>query len=343
MKHEPKTRRGFTLVELLVVIAIIGILIGMLLPAVQAVREAARRTQCLNNLKQIGLAALNHESGLMKLPSAGKGTSTANPPVNGFYDNNSNLTTSGGQQAQGMLTRILPFIEGANNFAGFTDLTVSYDAAANAGTIQLPQGARTSINAFLCPSVGGLRGSTETDPDGFGYTDYAAIILVDQSMSLGVQNNSIYQTGVFNARTGRKIGSVTDGTSNTIGIAESTGRSQQYSIAMAGPSANFSDTLGEDVVNGNGVTGPYWRWASPDSAYIVSDRINTRRSMPTADIDGWSGLNAGPNGETFSFHTGGANAAYVDGSTHFLSDSVSDLLYASTCSSAGGEVTVIDQ
>ena len=89
--------------------------------------------------------------------------------------------------------------------------------------------------------------------------------------------------------------------------------------------------------------GAYWRWAAPSSAYIVSDRINTRRSMPTTGPDGWGMVNAGPNGETFSFHTGGANAAYVDGSTHFLSETVSDLLYASTCSCAGGETTVIDQ
>ena len=132
-----------------------------------------------------------------------------------------------------MLTRVLPFIEGTNNFAGFTDFTLDYTAAANAGTIPLPQGARTSINAYLCPSVGGLRGSTETDPEGFGYTDYAAIILVDNTMSFGNPGTSppVYQIGVFNARTGRKIGSVTDGTSNTIGISETTGRSQQYAIA----------------------------------------------------------------------------------------------------------------
>ena len=138
MKHETRTRRGFTLVELLVVIAIIGILIGMLLPAVQAVREAARRTTCLNNLKQIGLAALNHESGHMKLPSAGKGTSSDMTPQIGLYDNNSNLVTgTDSAQAQSMLTRILPFIEGNNVYDLFNNLNNAYFTAGtgNAGSL----------------------------------------------------------------------------------------------------------------------------------------------------------------------------------------------------------------
>ena len=326
MKHKIKTQRGFTLVELLVVIAIIGILIGMLLPAVQAVREAARRTTCLNNLKQIGLAALNHESGLMKLPSAGKGTSTGQTPVVGLYDNNSNLVSdSQSVQAQSMLTRILPFIEGNNIQDLFGSLQLAYDA--DPGNILA---SNTSVDAFLCPSVGGVRGSTENDSMGFGFTDYAPIILVDTTIS---QNQS-FQLGVFNARSGRRIGSVTDGTSNTIGIAESTGRDESYGVAGA-MSANFSQCLSEAT----GSTDAVWRWADPSNAYIASDTINTNGNMPAT----WVGINAGPNGETFSFHTGGANTAYVDGSTHFISDTVAVNLYANTCSCAGGEVNVIPQ
>ena len=83
-----KPQRGFTLVELLVVIAIIGILIGMLLPAVQAVREAARRTQCANNMRQMGLAALNYESAHGRFPSAGQAKDGNGNGANLFYATN---------------------------------------------------------------------------------------------------------------------------------------------------------------------------------------------------------------------------------------------------------------
>ena len=328
MKHQTKPRRGFTLVELLVVIAIIGILIGMLLPAVQAVREAARRTTCLNNLKQISLAALNFESGNMRLPSAGKGTTSANPPVVGLYDANSNLVGTDTVQAQSMHTQILAFIEQGTVQDLFADQSAAYTDTANVA------GAESRIDAFICPTVGGVRGGTERDqPGGFGYTDYAPIILVDATIT----ESGNFLQGTFNGQGGRRIGSVSDGTSNTIGIAESTGRHQSYAIPGAN-SANNTMCLAEAA----GGVGAMWRWADPENAFIASDRINTLAS--TRDfVNEWGGTNAGPNGETFSFHTGGANVAYVDGSTHFVPDSIATEVYAATCSRSGGEVNVIPQ
>ena len=247
MKHETKTRRGFTLVELLVVIAIIGILIGMLLPAVQAVREAARRTTCLNNLKQLGLAAMNHESGHMKLPSAGKGTATqtgTTAPLVGLYDNNSRLVTVAGSdteepKSQSMHTRILPFIEANNVYDRFNNLSngTYYSGDATNQNVASNASASTAvIDAFICPSVGGARGSTKNDTDGFGFTDYAPIILVDMTLTNIDTNVSSgrFEVGVFNGRGGRKIGSVTDGTSNTIGVCETTGRDPSYGISWYG-------------------------------------------------------------------------------------------------------------
>ncbi len=108
MSKEPiRSKNGFTLVELLVVIAIIGILIGMLLPAVQAVREAARRTTCLNNLRQIGLASLNYESAHQEFPHAG-GTSGE------FWNDNQELGPLYGYENMGWAFQILPFIEQQN-------------------------------------------------------------------------------------------------------------------------------------------------------------------------------------------------------------------------------------
>jgi prepilin-type N-terminal cleavage/methylation domain-containing protein len=125
--------RGFTLVELLVVIAIIGILIAMLLPAVQAVREAARRTSCLNNMRQIGLATFSFESAYMKFPPS------MNAPVGAVFP------TSNG--SWGLLGRVLPFIE-MENASRLVDLEVGYDQPPNSLS-GIPQ---MRIATFLCPS-----------------------------------------------------------------------------------------------------------------------------------------------------------------------------------------------
>ncbi len=145
-------RQAFTLVELLVVIAIIGILVGLLLPAVQAAREAARRMQCSNNLKQIGLAILNYESATKRLP-----------PGSCFYGGAAEVGPAPFQRfagAQGnrrhLLARILPFIENAALDAQFegdrfpTDDARTLDPANPAGGNQLLRGVR--IPGYLCPS-----------------------------------------------------------------------------------------------------------------------------------------------------------------------------------------------
>ena len=191
--------------------------------------------------------------------------------------------------------------------------------------------ASVSVDSFICPSVGGVRGSTENDSDGFGFTDYAPIILVDDIFSFTQQ----YELGAYNGRSQRRISSVTDGTSNTIGIAETTGRDESY--MFAGNTNSQGVTCAPEGVEN--ATNAVWRWADPSNSFIVSDRVNTNRNDPTS----WVAINAGPNGETFAFHTGGANANYVDGSTHFISDTVDQFLYANTCGATDGQVNIIPQ
>ena len=128
---------GFTLVELLVVIAIIGILIGMLLPAVQAVREAARRTQCQNNLKQIGLASLNFESSNMNFPTAGAQTGSV-------YQTGENERPMFGSENLGWAFQILPFIEqNALHARRFED---GFENGNVPVLVEIP------VSAFNCPS-----------------------------------------------------------------------------------------------------------------------------------------------------------------------------------------------
>ncbi len=136
----PNPVSGFTLVELLVVIAIIGILIGLLLPAVQSVREAARNMQCKNNMKQMALAALNHEGVQKRLPTGGWGYDWIGNPSYGF----------GASQPGGFFYSILPFMEQNALF----DYDTSDDTKAKAGATLLIQ---TPVSAFYCPSRRGAQ------------------------------------------------------------------------------------------------------------------------------------------------------------------------------------------
>ena len=171
---------AFTLIELLVVIAIIAILIALLLPAVQAAREAARRIQCTNNMKQLGLALHNYESSNGAFPPGGESTNfNITPAVSQFVD--------GGWST---LARILPYMEGGNSFNALNFNLAEYNDAWGANYT----GASQVVAVFLCPSAtrspdGGRDGVDPNDPfssqnGGYGYNDYGPTVYTDISPTL---------------------------------------------------------------------------------------------------------------------------------------------------------------
>ena len=314
------TRRsaGFTLVELLVVIAIIGILVALLLPAIQAAREAARRSSCTNNLKQQGLGILNFESAHKKLPSGGQGTDwSQSPPVTAF-----NLHST--------FTHILPFMEEATAAAQF-DMRYAYnDKRAPDNQIA----AKTPVAAFLCPS----NSLKVEDPSGYGTVDYMPTVYTDIDPVTGMRNASgagIRMDGAL-ALKGVSLGRIADGTSKTIAIAEDCGRNFETQspfttskypdpVESAGnmaadagtPSKNRALNRWAEPDTGNGVSGP------PNQAAGKNDVVNNNNHPLGGPADcPWSTNNCGPNDEIFSLHPGGANAVFCDGSVHFLAESI---------------------
>jgi prepilin-type N-terminal cleavage/methylation domain-containing protein/prepilin-type processing-associated H-X9-DG protein len=342
-------RTGFTLIELLVVIAIIAILIGLLVPAVQKVREAAARAQCQNNLKQLGLAIHNYHDAQRRLPTSGQCDSLGTPTgvVVNEFDIHSTFTV------------LLPYVEQENVYKLFNTSAVnvygnirpypthgySYDDK------RWPSGqqaAKTEIPIYLCPS----NGFHAKDPQGYGQCDYMPIVITDIDPSTGVRNRATATPGFL--RCGNfKITSCSDGTSNTIAITEDSGRTHESvgnftkssytstvgrfsSGDVADPLPSFRRRISAwaDADTANGVSGP--PNASPGSLKGVVNQNATPLGGPP-DCP-WTNNNCGPNDEPFSLHTGGVNALFGDGSVRFISSSIDPRAMRALCSSSGGDI-----
>ena len=328
-------RTGFTLVELLVVIAIIGILIGMLLPAVQQVREAARKTTCLNNMRQIGLGILNYESTFNRLPSAGQARNAAGT-ANIF------ITDDGVQEplspdpvigaSHSLQTWILPYAD-QNVIYDQMNIRRAYNDPAAPGNIAA---AKNAIPMYICPSTAN-RSNKTTDKDGFGYTDYSppCTVLVNELTphdGIPDENFAVHPRGsrlpcALLGSGDRSLATILDGTSNTIMMAEMAGRNDSMP-----PSPKTINTL-----NPNGRR--FWCWAEPDNGYNVDQLINNN-STPMGGPPGcpWTRLNCGPNEETFSFHPGGAVLGACDGSSHFVNEEIDGGVFRALLSIKGGEI-----
>ena len=318
--------RGFTLIELLVVIAIIAVLIALLLPAVQQAREAARRTQCKNNMKQLGLAAFNYESTYSRFPASGKGVDFGK--INLFA-----FPTS-------TFTQLLPFTDQAPLYNQF-NFSFHYSNSANSNNAAA---AKTKIPAFLCPS----NAITTADVKGYGQADYMPVAFVDIDPTTGVRNGQNGTAGgangtLINATVdsvyglyGNRAGDTTDGLSNTIAIVEQSGRPSNLvgkypqTVYIGGaPGWDASQMTGSSGAN----TAPN-RWADSDSGAGVSGQANSIAGLLQPVINGnktpvggpstcyWTLNNCGPNNEPFSLHIGGVHAALGDGSVRFISENI---------------------
>ncbi|MCR5164438.1 MAG: DUF1559 domain-containing protein [Thermoguttaceae bacterium] len=326
-------RKGFTLVELLVVIAIIGMLVGLLLPAVQQAREAARKMQCGNNLKQMGLACLNHESANQKFPSGGWNYSYVGDPDRGF-----------GKGQPGTWTfSLLSFIEqDALQKTGSDGTTTNTGKKATQTTLTTP------INSFICPSrrtaktytvsvttytnsnFSGTVGAKSDYAGNFGSTSMTARAtgIAAGTATKNIKTSSV-PTGIIYDASETRIGEIRDGQTNTYLIGEKFVYSDQYENAGNGDKAVLYAGTSGDANNSNlRSAGAYENCTfstgsngtvtvSGGTAYApTQDRISTQATTGTPYY-----AFGGP-------HSGSFGMCMGDGSTQWISYSIDPAVHA---------------
>ncbi|RIK76558.1 MAG: hypothetical protein DCC67_13740 [Planctomycetota bacterium] len=311
-------RRGFTLVELLVVIAIIGVLVALLLPAIQAAREAARRAQCTNNMKQLGLGVLNYESAKKFLPPS----HTTSPRHN-------------------FVAYILPYLE-QSNIANQLDLTKHWDYNdPNSGAIDNASITANGFDTMRCPTTPNLTTRAANA------ADYAIAIKMNngnnKAKKLLLASGKITDRGADSDDVDGpwssmlrvrfrpngdyipvKLSQVTDGTSNSMMIFEDAGRPEKFdqNKSLVDGITNAESTSAAVATGRN--------WADHQSFFDVHEVCPA--------TTGTQMMNCTNDNEIFSFHNGGCNFTMGDGSVRMIQESIDAEAFVSLFTRAGGDV-----
>jgi prepilin-type N-terminal cleavage/methylation domain-containing protein/prepilin-type processing-associated H-X9-DG protein len=350
------SRRGFTLIELLVVIAIIAVLIALLLPAVQAAREAARRAQCVNNLKQIGLALHNYHQTNDRFPIGGANNQCQPSSGQSCY--------SVGSSWQGVssVAMMLPFME---QQALYNSINFQIYACGEVNNLNTTA-KRTQISSLLCPSDGNAQGQGQASDNG-RLNSYMA----SEGTTAGNGYN-VGSTGLFTFNLAYGIRDATDGSSNTVAFAEKlcgtpgssygngllyrgngvngTGVSTSVTDAWQNPAQVQTDLntctsafLGLTNTSNNLIDNEGQWWISGNTNYTMFNTIvppGSNQYKWASCRNGCSGCS--PDGSSYanssSNHSGGCNVLMGDGSVRFIKSTVNTNTWWSLGTKANGEV-----
>lgn len=312
----PRRRRAFTLIELLVVIVIIAILIGLLLPAIQKVRDAAARLQCQNNMKQLGLALHNFHDANRVFPASGWTRQGPGNPQGRFV---------------GWRPLTLPYIE-QENLQKLYDFEVNWWEGTN------PTAAAVPVKTYLCPSVPErfevLTAVAKPPRPAMSFpvplapTDYEALMGVHVTV-----NPAIYTTtnrfAVMHRNSQVRIIDITDGTTNTVMVVECGGRPLTYRRRSVDRSVRndqgqgWADSEGPFSLDGTSQDGFAFEGVNPPTGAMAINGTN------------WN--------EPYAFHVGGANCLFADGHVRFIRETIPLEVFAALSTRAAGEVVSGDE